>query len=153
MISNKALKISVIVLVLLNIASLVFIWSLHFNPNQRHIRNEYRPERAMRRLARELDLSKEQQSSMRAIHREFRKKERTLQKNLMQERSEMKNRLFESQDTSEIKSSLKSISKLEYEMELLKYQKHMALMKFLNTDQKIKFESLMERSIQRHHRR
>ena len=152
MISNRILKISVLVLVLINLISLGFIWSQQFNSKD-HNEHRYQPERTMRRLARELDLSKDQTKSMRAIHRKYRKKERSLRTEIRKARIDLKNYMFSSDmDSSIFEKSLKEISSLEYQMELLRFQKHKALVEILDKNQRAEFEKLMDKALNHRHR-
>jgi len=143
---NKLLIISVIVLALLNIATLITIW---FSPRERkpHFPDHHQPQQRIIRnlLINELHLSDIQMHAFEKSGDIHFHNSRAILDKIHKNKTDMFDELFKDiPDTTKISGYLKEIGTDQSELEKLTFDHFLELKKLCNQEQKIKFKSLLK---------
>jgi Spy/CpxP family protein refolding chaperone len=141
-IKNKFLIRLILVLIIINIASLVYIWW-----QQTEEKNAPPPKRekdAASVLKEKLSLSEEQEKQLKDIREDFFTKEKVLSQLIRQQRDSMNEEMFNDKfDSTQVKVIARRVAENEYQMELYRIEQAQQLKNICSKEQLDKFHDLV----------
>jgi Spy/CpxP family protein refolding chaperone len=138
----KSLYIIVGLLLMINVATLGFIWYTSFKLRVEPPLNPPRQDSSNSFLADELGFTGEQSQKFEALKKEHRQGVQ----NIMQQTKELKDQLFEcikTGDDAKAKELAEKLSENNKAMELLTYEHFKEVRKICNDEQKVKFDKIL----------
>ncbi len=142
---NKLLKTIIVLLVLLNLASIsAFIWKEYFH-KQSAEKNKDEFNNVSVILKKELNLSDEQEEKIMNLRTEFLNKEKVLEEIIRSGRDSLNAVMFNKNTNEELaKSIARRIADNGYSMELLRYEQAQKFKSICTNEQLEKFENLVK---------
>jgi hypothetical protein len=140
---NRFLQQIVIVLILLNIATISFVvWQNSIRDDNRKPKRN--PEKAIAVLTDKLQLDSKQKEKLLKIRDDFFQKEEVLSTLIKAQRDSMNLEIFnESTDTARVSQLAKRVAENEYKMELYRIDQAQQLKDICNKEQLTKFKNLV----------
>lgn len=142
---NKLLIKGIVIVVALNICTVsIFLWKeFHHGPLLFPDNKDYHEVSGI--LQRELNLTPEQVEQFKSIRSDFFEREKTITRNIRDERDSMNIMMFNaSTDTAIVKGLAREVSDNIYQIELLRIAQAQQLKAICTTEQQRKFEKLVK---------